>query len=65
MKLEVVEIKDNEDGSAILVVDYDKRFLDLVKEKLQNNSPSEQDISDYIIKLIEDGIKEAKEGKST
>lgn len=60
MRLKIIEIKDNEDGSATLVCDCDEYFLDFVKEKLQNDLPSEQDISDFIIKLIEDDMKETK-----
>lgn len=52
MSVKVLEIKEDSDGSATIKIDYDQEFLDNVKQKI-GKDPTEQDISDYVVGLIE------------
>ena len=52
MSVKVLEIKENSDGSATMTIDYDQEFLDNVKQKI-GKEPTEQDISDYVIDILE------------
>ena len=59
MSVKVLEIKEHSDGSATMKIDYDQEFLDNVKQKI-GKDPTEQDISDYVISLIEKEIEKDK-----
>lgn len=52
MKLVVEEIIKNEDGTSSIKFDYDDEFLEVVKKELQNDSPSEQEINQFIMQII-------------
>jgi hypothetical protein len=52
MSVKVLEIKEHSDGSATMTIDYDQEFLDIVKQKI-GKDPTEQDISDYVIDILE------------
>ena len=52
MSVKVLDIKEDSDGSATIKIDYDQEFLDNVKQKI-GKDPTEQDISDYVVGLIE------------
>lgn len=52
MSVKVLDIKEHSDGSATMTIDYDQEFLDIIKQKI-GKEPTEQDISDYVIGLIE------------
>ena len=52
MNVKVLEIKENSDGSATMTIDYDQEFLDIIKQKI-GKEPTEQDISDYVIDILE------------
>lgn len=52
MSVKVLDIKESSDGSATIKIDYDQEFLDNVKQKI-GKDPTEQDISDYVVGLIE------------
>ena len=52
MSVKVLEIKEHSDGSATIKIDYDQEFFDNVKQKI-GKDPTEQDISDYVIGVIE------------
>ena len=52
MSVKVLDIKEHRDGSATIKIDYDQEFLDNVKQKI-GKDPTEQDISDYVVGLIE------------
>ena len=52
MSIKVLDIKESSDGSATIKIDYDQEFLDNVKQKI-GKDPTEQDISDYVVGLIE------------
>ena len=52
MSVKVLDIKEHSDGSATMTIDYDQEFLDNVKQKI-GKDPTEQDISDYVVGLIE------------
>ena len=56
MSVKVLEIKEHSDGSATMTIDYDQEFLDIVKQKI-GKDPTEQDISDYVVGLIEKEIE--------
>lgn len=52
MSVKVLDIKESSDGSATMTIDYDQEFLDNVKQKI-GKDPTKQDISDYVVGLIE------------
>ena len=56
MSVKVLEIKERSDGSTTIKIDYDQEFLDNVKQKI-GKDPTEQDISDYVVGLIEKEIE--------
>jgi hypothetical protein len=56
MSVKVLDIKEGSDGSATMTIDYDQEFLDNVKQKI-GKDPTEQDISDYVVGLIEKEIE--------
>jgi hypothetical protein len=57
MKLEVLKIKENEDGTCEVIFDYDEEFVELVKEEKNLESPTEADISAYVVEALERGMK--------
>lgn len=56
MKIEVLEVVENEDGSCNVTFDYDEEFVDLVKKELEKEEVSEEDISQYVVAAIDKGI---------
>jgi 6-pyruvoyl-tetrahydropterin synthase len=58
MKIEVLEVIENEDGTCSVVFDYDDKFVDLVKETLQKEEVTEEEISQYVVDCIDKGILE-------
>lgn len=56
MKIEVLEVVENGDGSCNVVFDYDDEFVDLVKKELEKDEVSEEDISQYVVEAIDKGI---------
>lgn len=69
MEIKLLEVKDNGDGTQTVVFDYDDEFLEYVKEKLNNDSPSEEEISNFISSTIQESVdaykqQAIKEGES-
>lgn len=61
MKIEVLEVIENEDGTCNVIFDYDDEFVDLVKKELNQEEVSEEEISLFIADAIEKGIVSFKE----
>ena len=61
MKLEVLEIKENEDGTCEVVFDYDDEFVELVKEQTKLEAPTEEDISAFVVEALERGMEIVKQ----
>ena len=53
MKIDVIDIKENSDGTCEVVFDYDDEFVELVKEELDREEVSEEEISEYVVKCLE------------
>lgn len=52
MKLSVLEIKENEDGTKSVVLDYDDEMLEIVKKELGNENPSNEEVNDFLLKVL-------------
>ena len=63
MKLEVLEIKENEDGTCEVVFDYDDEFVELVKEQTKLEAPTEEDISAFVVEALERGMEIVKQNQ--
>lgn len=53
MLIEIKEVIDNGDGTTTLVFEYDDEFVEFTKKQLNLESPTEEQISDYILQAIE------------
>lgn len=56
MKLEVKEVIENEDGTSSVVFDYDDDFFEVIKKELKSDSPSEEEISEFLLKVLQSQI---------
>lgn len=56
MKLEVKEIVQNGDGTSNVVFDYDEEFFEVIKRELNSESPSEEEISEFLLKVLQSQI---------
>lgn len=52
MKLSVLEVKENEDGTKSIVLDYDDEMLEIVKKELGNENPSNEEVNDFLLKVL-------------
>lgn len=65
MKLSIVEIKENEDGTKSLVLDYDDEMLEIVKKEIGKDDPSEEEINDFLVQIIAAQILSKQEKDET
>lgn len=61
MKLKVLEITPNDDGTSNIVFDCDEEFIEYVKERMNNDSPSEEELSAFVSSLIQRNIDAYKQ----
>jgi hypothetical protein len=61
MKLEVLQIKENDDGTCEVIFDYDDEFVELVKEQTKLEAPTEEDISAFVVEALERGMEIVKQ----
>lgn len=61
MKLKVIEITPNDDGTSNIVFDCDEEFIEYVKERMNNDSPSEEELSAFVSSLIQRNIDAYKQ----
>lgn len=61
MKLVVEEVTENEDGTSNIKFDYDDEFLEVVKKELDSESPTEEQINEFIMKVIVSKMQEGSE----
>ena len=61
MKIEVLEVIENDDGSCNVVFDYDDEFVDVVKKDLGKDEVTEDDIAQYVVEAIDRGIIEMQQ----
>lgn len=52
MKLSVLEVRENEDGTKSVVLDYDDEMLEVVKKELGNENPSNEEVNDFLLKVL-------------
>ena len=64
MKIEVLEIKKNEDGTSQIIFDYDDEFLTYVKLMTGKEDPSEEELSKFFLDVLEEQLKLQKKEKS-
>lgn len=62
MKLDILEVKENEDGTLSFEVDYDREFKKEF-EKMYKKKLTKKSLTEYIIKAIEE-IKAEEDKKN-
>jgi hypothetical protein len=58
MKLVIEEVVENEDGTSNIKFDYDEEFLEVVKKELDTETPTEEQINEFIMKVIVSKMQE-------
>lgn len=53
MKIDILEIKQNENGTCDIVFDYDDEYLQFVKESLKKEDPTEEEIAEFLSEAIQ------------
>ena len=48
MKLEVLEINENENGTCDVVFDYDDEYYEFMKKEMGDDNPSDEKISSFL-----------------
>jgi len=61
MKCKVSNFKEQEDGSALMDVEYDEEFLALARKAFPNVEDEQECVNAYILEAMEDHIKKSKE----
>jgi len=61
MKLVIEEVVENEDGTSNIKFDYDEEFLEVVKKELDTETPTEEQINEFIMKVIVSKMQESLE----
>lgn len=56
MKIEVLEVVENGDGTCNVVFDYDDEFVEMVKEEINKEEITEEDIAAFVVENLEKGI---------
>ena len=64
MKIEVLEITKNKDGTSQIIFDYDDDFLIYVKSMMGKEDPSEEELSKFFVDVLEEQLKLQKKEKS-
>ena len=62
MKIEIVEVTKNEDGTYNIQFDYDDEYTDFLKQEIGAENPTEEQIQNYILSVIQKVI-DAKESE--
>lgn len=63
MKLEVLEINENENGTCDVVFDYDDEYYEFMKKEMGDENPSDEKISSFLSETLEKAVKLFKESK--
>lgn len=56
MKIEILKIEKNDDGTSTIEFDYDEEYYEAVKKKLGKSSLSEEEMSNFIVAEIERAV---------
>ena len=62
MKIEIVEVTKNEDGTYNIQFDYDDEYTDFLKQEIGVENPTEEQIQNYILSVIQK-VVDAKESE--
>ena len=54
---QITKVKENKDGSAVLYIEYDKRFEEVVKISYNKKKCSKKLVSQFVLRAIKNGIK--------
>ena len=63
MKFSIEKIVDNEDGTKSLVFDYDDEMLAAVKSALEKDEPTEEEITKFLVSMLELQVLEEQNEK--
>ncbi len=62
--IELLEIKEHKDGSAIYVFKHDNNLVELVKKSLKLiKKPTKKQISKFLLEALENTLKDDKYGR--
>lgn len=61
MKIDITKVEQNKDGTYNLEFDYDEEYEALIKEKLDKENLTEDDITSFILAEIESAVKHYEE----
>lgn len=56
MKLEVLEVKENQDGTCEVVFDYDDEYFEFMKKELGDESPSDEKINSFLSETLQRAV---------
>lgn len=61
MKVEVLEINENEDGTHEIVFDYDEEYLEFMKQQLGKEELTDEEISQFLAAALSEGMRMMQE----
>ena len=56
MKVDVLEVIENEDGTSEVVFDYDDEYLEFMKKEIGKEDLSDEEISQFLAEALMRGI---------
>lgn len=65
MKVDVVEVIENEDGTSEVVFDYDDEYLEFMKKELDKEELSDEEINQFLANALMQGIALMQEQEET
>lgn len=65
MKVDVVEVIENEDGTSEVVFDYDDEYLEFMKKELGKEELSDEEINQFLANALMQGIALMQEQEET
>jgi hypothetical protein len=65
MKVDVVEVIENEDGTSEVVFDYDDEYLEFMKKELGKDELSDEEINQFLANALMQGIALMQEQEET
>jgi len=61
MKIEVLEVKEKEDGTSEVIFDYDDEYYEFMKSQIGKEEPSEEEITEFLSNMLQKAILESQE----
>ena len=61
MKIEILEVIKNENGTFSINFEYDDEYEEFLKKELNCDNPSEEQIQNYILSVIHQVVEKEEE----